>query len=90
VATWRGALKEGNSVPTYVRESYLETVEMGTYQRQELKRRWVRIGTVCLDCQAFVFGLDRLPSLLPEVYRPDPAGIPKQLASSDGIPVRSS
>jgi len=90
LARWRGAAKEGYSAPVYVRESYVETVHMATYSQEEARRRWVWIGTICLDCKAFVYGASRLPDGTVAVDQGDPAGIPGQLASSDGIPVRSS
>lgn len=90
LATWRGAGKEGFSVPVYVRESYVETVDMVTYSREEARRRWVRVGTICMDCKAFVYGAARVADGPGAVDQLDRAGIPLELASSAGIPSRSS
>jgi hypothetical protein len=89
VSTWYREQQEGRAVPAYVRETTEVAHEMGSYQRRDTARRWVRVGTVCLDCGAYAHGADKLPVTIPArpiadvVDRRDPDGLP--VASSNTV-----
>jgi len=78
----------GNAVPVYVRERGEVEMPRSRWGRFRRKRTWRRVGTLCLDCQAFAFGRDEVPDGPWVVDRPTSGGLPS--AAATGLPTSAA
>jgi len=72
----------GDTRPAYVRVQGEALPKKKAWERERHKRAWKRVGTVCIDCGAFVFGDGEIPE--GPTAGDIASGIPTAAASSDG------
>jgi hypothetical protein len=89
IRSWRREPFIGRQEVAYVRETELVENPLRAYRHTEAKRKWVRIGVVCMDCGFLQRdrALPRPPAGGIPVGAPD--GLPKSAIATDGIPTGS-
>ncbi len=74
---WGGQRTLGRQTPVYMRES-VEVERAGlSYRWRQHKRRWVRVGTLCLNCGRFELTWPTMASAAATVDHSDRDGLPE-------------
>lgn len=79
----------GRQEVAYIREAELVEAYVRGYRGTERKRKWVRVGLLCLDCMRFKPDkrVDQSPAT--GLSTAAAAGRPKSAIGADGIPTGS-